>query len=125
MVVIGVEEDDELISIGPASIPPPQAGDDHTPVVHPPGDVEMVVVEEDPNLSPFGGRGSILGIELDEAIDDRCGTPRLFVGDSVKYERAFNPSCTGYWGRARMVGGLGKSRGTLKGDIAPGNLRPK
>jgi hypothetical protein len=85
----------------------------------------MVVVEEDPDLSPFRGWGTILGIELDEAIDDRCCTPCLFVGDTVNCERAFNPSCTGYWGRARMVGGLGKSRGTLKGDIAPGNLRPK
>ena len=93
----------------------------------PRGDVEVVVVEEDPRLGLLGGRLALLRFLLDEVRDRRDRRVDALVEPPVDAERrveAHRPHRHVVWGRSRHDGRAGRALGAHRRHRCVGRLRP-
>ena len=84
-VVVGVEDDLDVVVLLEVGVPPHLVGHEAAgfavEAAH--GEVQVAVVEEDPDLGPLGGRGSFDRLALEEAVRDRGLAPDRIVEAAV------------------------------------------
>ena len=84
-VVVGVEDDLDVVVLLEVGVPPHLVGHEAAgfAVEAAKGEVQVVVVEEDPDLGPLRGRGSFDRLALKEAVHDRGLAPDRIVEAAV------------------------------------------